>query len=262
MTQSLPLLTDEQVQRSVAANEETSFGSLATERGHLPLEAMDVQARIDGLLALVDLRQTFVNTLGEPLEATYIFPLPDRAAVRRFRMEVAGRVIDGVLQERAQARKEYEEAIRKGHRAAPAAPTMAQQRSRLGISLPGLFQMKKRVPAPPPPPPSQVDLSAHRRRAQELLDDLQRYTGKDGATQLRAFGSFALKLELLIHDLKSVSGGGSELPALEDLLRKLKELLSADRPNAAAIATVWAHAETVLRAFAKTSAGRRGAFWK
>src|SRR5262249_33264834 len=49
---------------------------------------------------------------------TYIFPLPDRAAVTRFRMEVAGRVIEGVLQERAQARKEYEQAIQAGHRAA------------------------------------------------------------------------------------------------------------------------------------------------
>jgi Ca-activated chloride channel family protein len=118
MIQSLPLLTDEQVQRSVPANEDTSFGSLATERGPLPLQAMDVQARIDGLLAMVDLHQRFVNTLGEPLEATYIFPLPDRAAVRRFRMEVAGRVIEGVLEERSQARKEYEEAIQQGHRAA------------------------------------------------------------------------------------------------------------------------------------------------
>jgi Ca-activated chloride channel family protein len=118
MTTPLPLLTDEQVQHIMPSGDETGFGTLATERGHLPLEAMEVQARIDGLLAVVDLRQTFVNTLDQPLEATYIFPLPDRAAVRRFRMEVAGRVVEGVLQERAQARKEYEQAIQQGHRAA------------------------------------------------------------------------------------------------------------------------------------------------
>ncbi len=47
--------------------------------------------RIDGLLSQVTVRQTFVNATGEPLEATYIFPLPDRAAVTDFRMEVAGR---------------------------------------------------------------------------------------------------------------------------------------------------------------------------
>ena len=62
-------------------------------------------------------RQTFVNATDEPLEATYIFPLPDRAAVTDFRMEVAGRVVEGVLKERGQARREYAQAMRQGHRA-------------------------------------------------------------------------------------------------------------------------------------------------
>jgi Ca-activated chloride channel family protein len=79
---------------------------------------MDVQARVDGLTVEVALAQTFVNAFDEPLEATYIFPLPDRAAVTRFRMEVAGRVIEGVLQERGEARRQYEQALVAGHRAA------------------------------------------------------------------------------------------------------------------------------------------------
>src|SRR5947208_4823818 len=79
---------------------------------------MDVQARIDGLLGQVDLRQTFVNTIGEPLEATYVFPLPDRAAVTRFRMEVGRRVLEGTLKERGAARQEYDDALKAGHRAA------------------------------------------------------------------------------------------------------------------------------------------------
>src|SRR5262249_35178744 len=54
----------------------------------------------------------------QPLEATYIFPLPDRAAVTSFRLEVAGRVIEGELQERSQARQQYDAAIQAGHRAA------------------------------------------------------------------------------------------------------------------------------------------------
>src|SRR5205823_3006994 len=41
-----------------------------------------------------------------------------RAAVTRFRMEVAGRVVEGVLKEREAARQEYDEAIQAGHRAA------------------------------------------------------------------------------------------------------------------------------------------------
>src|SRR5208337_2220345 len=91
---------------------------LSTSRGNLPLQAMEVQARIDGLLSQMTVRQTFVNTFAEPLEATYIFPLPDRAAVTEFRLEVAGRVIKGVLKERGQARQDYARAIQDGHRAA------------------------------------------------------------------------------------------------------------------------------------------------
>src|SRR5262249_27768151 len=53
----------------------------------------------------------------EPIEATYIFPLPDRAAVTHFRMEVAGRVVEGVLKERGEARREYDQAVLSGRRA-------------------------------------------------------------------------------------------------------------------------------------------------
>src|SRR5262249_25502800 len=103
---------------STTADDEPGFGALRTERGHLPLESMDVRGRIDGLLARVTVRQTFVNALDEPLEAAYIFPLPDRAAVTRLRMEVAGRLIEGVLEERGQAREHYDQAISAGRRAA------------------------------------------------------------------------------------------------------------------------------------------------
>src|SRR4051812_22079483 len=117
MSTSLSMLSEPEITRCIPADEEGGFGSLATARGHLPLKAMDVQVTLEGLLGQVELSQTFVNTFDEPLEATYIFPLPDRAAVTRFRMEVAGRVVEGELQERTQARQGYEEAIAAGHRA-------------------------------------------------------------------------------------------------------------------------------------------------
>ena len=82
MPRLIPPLTDEEHARAMA-EDEPGFGSLTTPRGRLPLKAMDVRGRIDGLLSQVTVRQTFVNALDEPLEATYIFPLPDRAAVTR-----------------------------------------------------------------------------------------------------------------------------------------------------------------------------------
>jgi Ca-activated chloride channel family protein len=113
---ALPLL-EESSHSSEPALADAGFGALETVRGRLPLQALDVRARIDGLLAQVVMRQTFVNVAQEPLEATYIFPLPDRAAVTGFRMQVADRVIDGLLKERAAARRDYDRAIRQGHRA-------------------------------------------------------------------------------------------------------------------------------------------------
>jgi Ca-activated chloride channel family protein len=111
------LMSDEEV-AGYGRNPDAGFGALETERGLLPLIAMDVDARVAGVIASIEVAQTFVNTTGTAIEATYIFPLPDRAAVHRFKMEVAGRVIDGVIDERGAARDQYDQAIAAGHRAA------------------------------------------------------------------------------------------------------------------------------------------------
>jgi Ca-activated chloride channel family protein len=117
-TPEIVIMTDAEIDRLISSDEEKGYGALLTAEGPLPLKALDVQAKIDGLIVETSLTQCFVNTHKEPLEATYIFPLPDRAAVTRFQLEVAGRLVDGVLQERAEARKIYDEAIQAGHRAA------------------------------------------------------------------------------------------------------------------------------------------------
>ena len=111
------VMSDEEV-AALGRDPDAGFGALQTARGLLPLTAMDVDATVAGVIASVEVAQTFVNTTGTAIEATYIFPLPDRAAVHRFRMEVAGRVIEGVVEERGAAREQYEEAIATGHRAA------------------------------------------------------------------------------------------------------------------------------------------------
>jgi Ca-activated chloride channel homolog len=100
------------------AEPEAGLGALATSRGNLPLEAVDVRAAIAGMSASVELTQGFRNPFDIPLEATYIFPLPDRAAVTAMRMECAGHVVEGVLRERSRAREEYDQAIAEGRRAA------------------------------------------------------------------------------------------------------------------------------------------------
>jgi len=118
MTHETLTMMPEPELEAIVPDDDAGFGSLSTARGHLPLEAMDVTGRVVGLVAELELRQTFVNTFDEPIEATYIFPLSDRAAVTSFRMEVDGRVVDGAIKERGEARREYDEAIEAGHRAA------------------------------------------------------------------------------------------------------------------------------------------------
>ncbi|YCK40563.1 VIT domain-containing protein [Actinomadura sp. ATCC 39365] len=97
---------------------DAGFGALLTERGNLPLDSVDVHADIAGLVAGVEVEQGFRNPFDVTLEATYVFPLPDRAAVTGFRMEADDRVVEGVLKERGQARADYDQALREGRRAA------------------------------------------------------------------------------------------------------------------------------------------------
>lgn len=94
------------------------FGGLRSPRGHLPLDAMDVRAEITGLLVATRVRQTFENVLDEPIEATYVFPLPDRAGVTSFVAVLGGRRVEGLLKERQAARDEYDAAVAAGHRTA------------------------------------------------------------------------------------------------------------------------------------------------
>lgn len=100
-----------------AAPAEAGLGALATERGNLPLRRIAVQAAITGLTAGIEITQGFHNPHDVPLEATYIFPLPDRAAVVGLTMTAGDRVIEGVLSERGAAREAYDAAIAAGRQA-------------------------------------------------------------------------------------------------------------------------------------------------
>ncbi|HEX2131177.1 MAG TPA: VIT domain-containing protein [Actinophytocola sp.] len=106
-------------------------GCLRTDQGNLPLDMIDVRAAITGLASSIELTQGFHNPHDRPLEATYIFPLPPRAAVTALRMEADGHTIDGLLKEREQARADYDEAVSEGKRA-----SIAEE------ERPGVFTMR------------------------------------------------------------------------------------------------------------------------
>ncbi|MBD3176073.1 MAG: VWA domain-containing protein, partial [Armatimonadia bacterium] len=83
-----------------------------------PLEHTDVEADVTGLIAKVNVTQTFGNPYGDPIEAVYVFPLPENAAVNDMVMQVGDRTIRADIQTREQARETYEEAVAAGQRAA------------------------------------------------------------------------------------------------------------------------------------------------
>jgi Ca-activated chloride channel homolog len=93
-------------------------GRLGDENCTLPLVAVEIDAVVRGLVATTTVRQTFRNTHLTGIEATYIFPLPDRAGATAFAADLAGRRVEGELRERGEARAEYDAAIAAGHRAA------------------------------------------------------------------------------------------------------------------------------------------------
>lgn len=92
---------------------------LASDRSkRLPLEHTHVKANLTGYVAEVEVTQTYTNPHEKPIEAVYVFPLPENSAVNALRMVIGKRVIEGEIQERGRARRTYETARDSGHTAA------------------------------------------------------------------------------------------------------------------------------------------------
>ena len=81
----------------------------------VPLEHTEVRAQINGYTASVEVRQRFKNPFDETIEAEYIFPLPQDAAVNDFLMIVGERRIRGIIREKEEAREIYERARQAGY---------------------------------------------------------------------------------------------------------------------------------------------------
>lgn len=84
----------------------------------LPLEHTDVQADIVGYVARVTVTQTYGNPYTDPIEAVYIFPLPENSAVDDMKMVIGERIIESDIQKRDQARQTYQQAKQQGQTAA------------------------------------------------------------------------------------------------------------------------------------------------
>ena len=80
-----------------------------------PLKHTDVQVEIAGFLSRVHVTQQFENPYADKIEAVYVFPLPNRAAIDDMTLTVGDRVVRGKIKRREEARAIYEAARAKGH---------------------------------------------------------------------------------------------------------------------------------------------------
>ncbi|MDF1566301.1 MAG: VIT domain-containing protein [Deltaproteobacteria bacterium] len=84
----------------------------------LSIRAHEVDVIVDSQVARVTVGQVFESHRDTTLSGTYVFALPETAAVSSFATWVAGRRVDSRVEEKAQAEATYQRAARQG--AAPA----------------------------------------------------------------------------------------------------------------------------------------------
>ena len=82
--------------------------------GLVPLKHTKVDAEISGFLSRVNVTQEFENNFNEKIEAIYVFPLPNNAAVDAMTMRIGERTIRGKIMKREEAREVYEAAKSRG----------------------------------------------------------------------------------------------------------------------------------------------------
>jgi len=83
----------------------------------LPLQHTAVNGSIAGHISTVRVKQQFANPFDTKIEAVYVFPLPEKAAVSEFLMVIGERTIRGILREKEEAEAIYRAARDQGYQA-------------------------------------------------------------------------------------------------------------------------------------------------
>jgi Ca-activated chloride channel homolog len=103
--------------RKITQGELQALGRDGRPRAECPLKRTDVKADVSGSLARVTVTQDFHNPFKEKIEAVYVFPLPQSAAVDDLTMIVGDRTVKGKIKRREEARAIYEAAREAGQAA-------------------------------------------------------------------------------------------------------------------------------------------------
>jgi Ca-activated chloride channel family protein len=90
-----------------------------TEQGLIPLPVVEIGVELDvaGVMLRGTVTQTFANPTPDVIEAVYVFPLPDRAAVDAMEIRIGNRRLVAVVKEKEEAKATYEQARQEGRKA-------------------------------------------------------------------------------------------------------------------------------------------------
>ncbi|KAK7486590.1 hypothetical protein BaRGS_00022115, partial [Batillaria attramentaria] len=83
--------------------------------GQVELKAVHVRAKLIDLAAQVVVLQEYLNKSTSPVEAKYVFPLGEGAAVCGFEAFINDKHVVGEVKEKEEAHKEYKQAVSEGH---------------------------------------------------------------------------------------------------------------------------------------------------
>lgn len=106
------------VDKNVSEKKQTTSPALMIqgengEQKPLHLRKLSISAEVVGNFAVTTIDMTFYNDLDRVLEGELVFPLGEGQTVSRFAMELGGVLREGVVVEKAQGRKVFEEIVRR-----------------------------------------------------------------------------------------------------------------------------------------------------
>jgi Ca-activated chloride channel family protein len=98
-----------------------------------PFPLLETKAKVDiaGVIAAIELTQVYKNEGKRTIEAVYCFPLGTKSAIHAMHMRIGDRIIEAKIEERAAAKRIYDQAKQDGK----VASLLEQER-------PNVFQMK------------------------------------------------------------------------------------------------------------------------
>jgi len=96
---------------AVAARRPNETGA---PRWPMVLQRLDARVTVLGDLAVTELEQSFFNPAADTVEGLYTLSVPRGAVLQRFAVDRRGRLVDGVVQERAAAAAAYQAQVYRG----------------------------------------------------------------------------------------------------------------------------------------------------